>query len=85
MLEKELIQQEPAAQIPEDGQAEAIIREKVAIAAQPDLTSPAPQHPIPIAVVARPVPEDAGVKHPALYFNMELGWIDFNWRVLHLA
>ncbi|MDQ3523278.1 MAG: polyphosphate kinase 1 [Gemmatimonadota bacterium] len=31
------------------------------------------------------VPEDADVDHPALYFNRELGWLDFNWRVLHQA
>ncbi len=37
------------------------------------------------AVSAQPVPEGASLKHPALYFNQELSWIDFNWRVLHLA
>ncbi len=40
---------------------------------------------IPAAVVARPVPPGATLKHPALYFNQELGWLDFNWRVLHMA
>ena len=40
---------------------------------------------IPRAVDPQPVPPDADLKHPALYFNQELGWIDFNWRVLHLA
>jgi len=40
---------------------------------------------IPKAVVPQPVPKDADLKHPALYFNMELGWIDFNWRVLYQA
>jgi len=43
------------------------------------------QIPIPRAVVPQSVPEDANLKHPSLYFNMELSWIDFNWRVLHLA
>lgn len=33
----------------------------------------------------RPVPADAPLDHPALYFNSELGWIDFNWRVVHQA
>ena len=37
------------------------------------------------AVRPRPVPEGAGLKDPTLYFNKELSWIDFNWRVLHLA
>jgi polyphosphate kinase len=41
--------------------------------------------PIPLAVKPRAVPEGANTKHPALYFNQELSWIDFNWRVLHLA
>ncbi len=41
--------------------------------------------PIPKAVSAQPLPDDAGVDHPSLYFNRELSWIDFNWRVLHQA
>ncbi|MBK8985594.1 MAG: polyphosphate kinase 1 [Chloroflexi bacterium] len=47
----------------------------------------APQQPLSIPWAVRPqeVPENASLKHPSLYFNQELGWIDFNWRVLHLA
>jgi polyphosphate kinase len=41
--------------------------------------------PIPTAVSTQPVPEGANLKHPSLYFNQELGWIDFNWRVLYQA
>ena len=33
----------------------------------------------------QPVPSGAGLNDPALYFNQELSWIDFNWRVLHQA
>lgn len=40
---------------------------------------------IPKAVAPQPVPEGAGLDHPSLYFNQELGWIDFNWRVLYQA
>jgi len=40
---------------------------------------------LPRAVVPQPVPEGANLDHPSLYFNQELSWIDFNWRVLHLA
>ena len=40
---------------------------------------------VPRAVAPRPVPPGASLKDPALYFNQELSWIDFNWRVLHLA
>lgn len=40
---------------------------------------------IPVAVMPQDVPADADCDHPSLYFNQELGWIDFNWRVLHLA
>ncbi|MDQ3398491.1 MAG: polyphosphate kinase 1, partial [Deinococcota bacterium] len=36
----------------------------------------------PQATSPTPVPEDAALDHPALYFNRELGDIDFNWRVL---
>jgi polyphosphate kinase len=41
--------------------------------------------PLPRAVTAQPVPEGAELDHPALYFNRELSWLDFNWRVLHQA
>jgi polyphosphate kinase len=37
------------------------------------------------AVVPRPVPKKAPLDHPSLYFNHELGWLDFNWRVLWQA
>jgi polyphosphate kinase len=40
---------------------------------------------IPWAVKPRPVPENADLKDPSLYFNQELAWLDFNWRVFHLA
>ena len=40
---------------------------------------------VPRAVDPQPVPAGADLKHPSLYFNQELSWIDFNWRVLHLA
>ena len=40
---------------------------------------------IPKAVAPRSVPDGAKFKHHSLYFNMELSWLDFNWRVLHLA
>lgn len=51
---------------------------KLPPARPPDLT-------VPRAVVPQPVPAGADLKHPALYFNQELSWIDFNWRVLYLA
>jgi len=40
---------------------------------------------VPRAVSPQSVPPDADLHHPGLYFNRELGWVDFNWRVLHLA
>jgi polyphosphate kinase len=40
---------------------------------------------LPRSVVPRPVPPDAPLDHPSLYFNHELGWLDFNWRVIHQA
>jgi polyphosphate kinase len=40
---------------------------------------------IPRAVSPQPVPDGSGLKQPALYFNQELSWIDFNWRVFYLA
>jgi polyphosphate kinase len=40
---------------------------------------------LPKAVRPRSVPQNADLKDPVLYFNKELSWIDFNWRVLHLA
>ncbi|MDZ7682299.1 MAG: hypothetical protein U5J63_11465 [Fodinibius sp.] len=41
--------------------------------------------PLPTAVEPREVPPNATLEHPALYLNRELGWLDFNWRVLHQA
>ena len=40
---------------------------------------------VPRVVAPRPVTEEAVLKDPALYFNQELSWLDFNWRVLYLA
>lgn len=40
---------------------------------------------VPRAVSPRPVPAQAELDDPSLYFNQELSWIDFNWRVLWLA
>ncbi|MBK8048562.1 MAG: polyphosphate kinase 1 [Anaerolineales bacterium] len=40
---------------------------------------------MPTAVAPRPVPPDANLDDPTLYFNKELSWIDFNWRVLAQA
>ena len=40
---------------------------------------------LPRAVRPQPVPAGAGLDHPALYFNRELGLLDFNWRVLAQA
>ena len=46
----------------------------------------APQHwTPPRAVAPQPVPDGADLDHPALYFNRELSWLDFNWRVLAQA
>ncbi len=40
---------------------------------------------LPRAVAPQPVPPDAALDHPSLFFNRELSWIDYNWRVLHVA
>lgn len=40
---------------------------------------------VPRAVSPRPVRREAGRTDPHLYFNRELSWIDFNWRVLFQA
>jgi polyphosphate kinase len=38
---------------------------------------------IPTAVKAQSMPDQASLDHPGLYLNRELGWLDFNWRVLY--
>ena len=53
-------------------------------------TMPAPERrmatlDVPRAVNPSPVPAGAALDDPVLYFNKELSWIDFNWRVLALA
>jgi polyphosphate kinase len=40
---------------------------------------------VPCAVRPVPVPAGAALDDPSLYFNQELSWIDFNWRVLWQA
>ena len=40
---------------------------------------------LPLAVVAQPVPKHASLDDPSLYFNRELSWLDFNWRVYYQA
>jgi polyphosphate kinase len=40
---------------------------------------------LPVAVRALPVPAAPALDDPSLFFNRELSWIDFNWRVLHQA
>ena len=40
---------------------------------------------LPVAVEPMEVPDDADLSDPALYFNRELSWIDFNWRVFFQA
>ncbi len=40
---------------------------------------------VPRATSPRAVPLRAGLDHPGLYFNRELSWLDFNWRVLAQA
>ena len=39
----------------------------------------------PTATAPRPAPEGCAENHPHLFFNRELSWLDFNWRVLHQA
>lgn len=40
---------------------------------------------IPQATVPQEVQAGAPLDHPSLYFNRELSWLDFNWRVLAQA
>jgi len=46
---------------------------------------PASRLHMPRVLAPQPVPDAPSLDHPSLYFNRELSWIDFNWRVLDLA
>lgn len=48
-------------------------------------TTGVPDFCVPKATSPRPVPKRAELDHPNLYFNRELSWLDFNWRVLYQA
>ncbi len=62
------------------------LRASRAAAAPVPLPASAPEIPrIPRAVAPQSVPPDAPLDHPSLYFNRELGLLDFNWRVLWQA
>ena len=81
MVEKETVRIKNG--VDESGLSERV---EIAPATTPDsqpVTSP--PFSVPKAVSPQPVPSGADLSHPTLYFNRELGWIDFNWRVLHLA
>jgi polyphosphate kinase len=62
--------------------AEGVIDEPSGPAAPASIT---PGFFVPRAVAPQPVPEPYSLDDPALYFNQELSWLDFNWRVLWLA
>ena len=45
----------------------------------------APVFAVPSATSPRPAPKGHAENHPHLFFNRELSWLDFNWRVLYQA
>lgn len=51
----------------------------------PDTIPSFRNHHIPSSVEPKPVPNNAPLSDPSLFLNRELGWLDFNWRVLYQA
>jgi polyphosphate kinase len=66
---------------------ESTVHEALALTPGPTLVAdapdPGPVRRIPRAVSPGEIPPGAELDHPSLYFNRELGLLDFNWRVLH--
>ena len=53
--------------------------------AAPAPGEPRPDQELALAVEPVPVPDGAPLDDPSLFFNRELSWIDFNWRVFFQA
>ena len=61
------------------------VRAVRALPAEPEPPAAEATPPVPHATRQRSVPDGAQLDHPALYFNRELGLLDFNWRVFAQA
>jgi len=74
---------------PGDGLPDPPPQTPEADAAEGDARAPRPERTLdqelPLAVEPAEVPDGAPLDHPSLYFNRELSWIDFNWRVFFQA
>ena len=84
-LPAEIEEAAPVVELPSTIDGEGQASSELPFDDLPTYVAPVLSAVVPRAVRPRSVPANAGLDDPTLFFNQELSWIDFNWRVLWQA